>query len=60
VEQTTQQPQEKKPRGFAALSKEARTAIAKRGGDSVSKNTEHMASIGRKGGSASASKKKTK
>lgn len=40
----------KKNVGFAAMSKEQQVAIAKKGGKAVSKNKEHMAEIGRKGG----------
>lgn len=37
-------------RGFAALSKEQRTEIARKGGKAVSENKAHMAEIGSKGG----------
>lgn len=42
-----------KPQGFAAMSKEARTAAARKGGQTVSQNRAHMAQIGRKGGETS-------
>lgn len=48
------------PRGFAAMSKEKRTAIARKGGSSVpgekrsfARNRELAATAGRKGGEAS-------
>ena len=41
-------------RGFAAMNQEDQRAIARKGGEAVSRNREHMASIGRKGGEASA------
>jgi general stress protein YciG len=41
-------------RGFAAMSNEEQRAIARKGGEAVSRNREHMAAIGRKGGEASA------
>ena len=41
-------------RGFAAMSNEDQRAIARKGGEAVSRNREHMAAIGRKGGEASA------
>lgn len=48
------------PRGFAGMSKEKRTAIARKGGSSVpaakrsfAKNRDLAASAGRKGGEAS-------
>ena len=40
-------------RGFAAMSPEQQKQIASKGGEAVSKNREHMAEIGRKGGEAS-------
>jgi general stress protein YciG len=52
--ETNNQPQsENKPRGFAAMSKEARIAIAKKGGEAVSKDRTYMAAIGSKGGQKS-------
>ena len=41
-------------RGFAAMNNEDQRAIARKGGEAVSRNREHMAAIGRKGGEASA------
>jgi uncharacterized protein len=41
-------------RGFAAMSEEERRKIAEKGGETVSKDKEHMSEIGRKGGEASA------
>ena len=41
-------------RGFAAMSNEDQRAIARKGGEAVSRNREHMVAIGRKGGEASA------
>jgi general stress protein YciG len=41
-------------RGFAAMSEEERRRIAEKGGETVSKDREHMSEIGRKGGEASA------
>jgi len=40
-------------RGFASMSPERQREIARKGGEAVSKNREHMAQIGRKGGEAS-------
>jgi general stress protein YciG len=40
-------------RGFAALDPEERRKIAEKGGQTVSKDREHMSEIGRKGGQAS-------
>lgn len=39
-------------RGFASMSEEKQREIAKKGGETVSRNREHMAAIGRKGGEA--------
>jgi general stress protein YciG len=44
----------KDERGFAAMSEEERRRIAEKGGETVSKDREHMSEIGRKGGEASA------
>lgn len=38
-------------RGFAAMSDDKQREIASKGGRAVSRNREHMAEIGRKGGS---------
>jgi general stress protein YciG len=38
-------------RGFASMDPERRRRIAKKGGETVSRNRAHMAEIGRKGGS---------
>lgn len=40
-------------RGFAAMDKEAQREIARKGGEAVSRNRDHMAEIGRRGGEAS-------
>ena len=45
-------------RGFAALDPEERRRIAEKGGESVSKDREHMSEIGRKGGEASGEKRR--
>jgi general stress protein YciG len=37
-------------RGFASMSPEQQRAIARKGGEAVSRNREHMASIGARGG----------
>ena len=39
-------------RGFAAMDEKQQKEIAKKGGEAVSKNREHMAQIGKKGGEA--------
>ncbi len=39
-------------KGFASMSEKERKEIAKKGGQKVSQNREHMAEIGRKGGEA--------
>jgi general stress protein YciG len=41
-------------RGFAAMSEEERRRIAEKGGETVSRDREHMSEIGRKGGEARA------
>lgn len=40
----------KQRRGFSAMSEEKQKEIARLGGLAVSRNREHMAAIGRKGG----------
>jgi general stress protein YciG len=45
-------------RGFASMDPEQQRAIARKGGLTVSRNREHMAQIGRKGGEASGAKKR--
>jgi general stress protein YciG len=45
-------------RGFAAMSPEERRRIAEKGGETVSKDREHMSEIGRKGGEASGEKRR--
>lgn len=40
-------------KGFASMNPEQRKEIARKGGQAVSYNKEHMAAIGRKGGLAS-------
>ena len=44
---------ERRRRGFAAMGAEQRREIARKGGETVSRNREHMAQIGRKGGETS-------
>lgn len=39
-------------RGFASMSPEQQRAIARKGGEAVSRNREHMATIGSRGGEA--------
>lgn len=39
-------------RGFASMSPEQQRAIARKGGEAVSRNREHMAAIGSRGGEA--------
>ena len=41
-------------RGFAGMSDSEQREIARKGGEAVSEDREHMAEIGRKGGEASA------
>lgn len=41
---------EKSLRGFASMDPERQRAIARKGGETVSRNREHMATIGAKGG----------
>jgi general stress protein YciG len=45
-------------RGFAAMSEEERRRIAEKGGETVSKDREHMSEIGRKGGEVSGEKRR--
>jgi general stress protein YciG len=45
-------------RGFAAMDPEKRRRIAEKGGETVSKDREHMSAIGRKGGEASGEKRR--
>lgn len=45
--------QSRRPRGFAAMSPEMQREIARKGGQTVSQDRDHMASIGRRGGEAS-------
>ena len=40
-------------RGFAAMDAQQQRAIARKGGEAVSANRQHMSEIGRKGGEAS-------
>jgi len=37
-------------RGFAAMDEQKQREIARKGGETVSRNRQHMAQIGRKGG----------
>lgn len=39
-------------RGFALMDERKQREIARKGGEAVSRNREHMAAIGRKGGEA--------
>ena len=39
-------------RGFAAMDPEVQRAIARKGGEAVSEDRQHMAEIGRRGGEA--------
>lgn len=39
-------------RGLASADPETRKAVARKGGEAVSRNKDHMAAIGRKGGQA--------
>lgn len=41
---------EKKKKGFATMDPEKQREIARKGGKTVSSNSQHMADIGRKGG----------
>jgi uncharacterized protein len=41
---------QKGKRGFASMDPERQRAIARKGGEAVSRNREHMAAIGKKGG----------
>lgn len=54
-----EQPYKKGNQGFANLSPEKRKEIARKGGEAVSRNREHMSIIGRKGGEASGAKKRS-
>jgi general stress protein YciG len=42
----------KQERGFAAMSPDKQKQIARKGGEAVARNRQHMADIGRKGGEA--------
>ena len=44
-------------RGFASMDPEQQRAIARKGGEAVSGNREHMSEIGKKGGEASGGRK---
>jgi uncharacterized protein len=44
-------------RGFASMDPEQQRAIARKGGEAVSGNREHMSEIGKKGGEASGSRR---
>jgi general stress protein YciG len=46
-------------RGFAAMSDGEQREIARKGGETVSQDRQHMADIGRKGGAASADSRAT-
>lgn len=47
----------KSNRGFASMDPEQQRQIARKGGEAVSGNREHMAEIGKKGGEASGGRK---
>ena len=51
--QTTPQVKKTSNRGFASMDPEQQRAIARKGGEAVSGNREHMSQIGKKGGEAS-------
>lgn len=40
----------RRERGFASMDEERQREIARKGGEAVSRNRDHMAAIGRKGG----------
>ena len=42
----------KQERGFAAMNPDKQRQIARKGGEAVARNRQHMADIGRKGGEA--------
>lgn len=44
-------------RGFASMDPEQQRQIARKGGEAVSGNREHMSEIGKKGGEASGSRR---
>ena len=44
-------------RGFASMDPEQQRAIARKGGEAVSGNRDHMSEIGKKGGEASGSRR---
>lgn len=46
-------------RGFAAMKDEQQREIARKGGETVSQNREHMAEIGRRGGVSRAANHKS-
>ncbi len=46
----TPEVKKKSNRGFASMDPERQRAIARKGGETVSRNREHMAAIGAKGG----------
>lgn len=53
AEARTEQPNKpRRPRGLAAADPETRRAVARKGGEAVSRNRKHMAEIGKKGGEA--------
>lgn len=49
-----------KKQGFANMNPDLQKEIARKGGLALSRNREHMAAIGRKGGEASQTKRKNK
>jgi general stress protein YciG len=54
-----EQTQQKLNRGFASMDRDEVIKIARKGGQTISQNREHMSTIGRKGGMAKR-KKRTK
>ncbi len=51
---------ERRNRGFAAMKGDQQREIARKGGETVSKNREHMVEIGRKGGVSRAANHKSR
>jgi general stress protein YciG len=52
-----EQTQQKLNRGFASMDRDEVIKIARKGGQTISQNREHMSTIGRKGGMAKRTKK---
>ncbi len=51
---------EKGKRGFASMDPEKRREIARKGGNTISQNSQHMSDIGRRGGEASGRSRQSK